>query len=252
MEAAALDWSEESRPSPPARASGSPTPTSTSPGCATSAARPATGTALCRAARRDRLPCPTRERPRRRLADHPGRPRPLRRRGVRDILDLVPPVAGGAARRRPATAFRRLQYFQQRPDPLRREVSRRAHRRPGDRPRAQRQPRRPPPRRRRSATVTGAVFKAYAPGGRRLHRRRPAPTACAAAASRTPGCCSTSTARCPPASATRNDLVGRYFNDHPGTPRRSARSSSQRPRAAETPASSPRRGELRRDDGLGR
>ena len=221
MEGGDLYWSEESRTSTSARTPGWPTTTSTWRGCATSAAPPGTGTAPApistpRASSRTRSTAPaTAGRSPRPTSTPTRRKRPTSStwaRRVPEVLDAA------RADRRPAGD----PVAPQRADPVRREIPRRDHRLRPDLARAQRQPRRPPARFGPRPGDPGGVPLLRArrtrasPSRRRSSRSAPA-------ASRTRGCCSTSTARCPAASATRHDQVGRYFCDHPARlPRRGA------------------------------
>ena len=67
----------------------------------------------------------------------------------------------------------------------------------------------------RLGSVTGALFRYLRRRRSRLRRSRARAYASAPAASRTPGCCSTSAARSPEGIGNRHDLVGRCFCDHP-------------------------------------
>ena len=134
---------------------------------------------------------------------------------VAEILDLVPDW-----RRRPAgdprAAGGRLPpglVPAQRPDPVRREVSRRDQGRRADRARDSCEPRRPQARRQPDPRRPGAVFRGYAADDPGFTVRARSYCLCTGGLEN-PRLLLNFTSQLPAGIGNQNDLVGRYFCDH--------------------------------------
>ena len=196
-------------------------PTSTPPACAISAARRATGTASAAALEA------TTSRPGR----NPDGGWPIAKadldpyaRGARKILDLDADRRRGglgAETGRARQGFRRIHYFRSAPTRFGEKYLEETHRRAGDHPRRSRQPRRPAPQR-RADSVTGAVFKGYAPGDAGFTVTARAYALCCGGIENA-RLLLNFTSQVAAGIGNQNDLVGRYFTTTRAPRRRSAR-----------------------------